>query len=177
MSSGDRKQRNFNRLWWRNLAKTKTFGIGKSDTFLSQSSKFIIQYLLFLNQQQLTINQMNPPELKDIANLWFKAFNEHRLEDLLSLYDDEAEHFSPKLKTREPETQGLIKGKNALRIWWNDCFERLPTLQYEVKKLTADSEQVFMEYTRKVSGEEDLQVGEVLEIKNGKIVFSRVYHG
>ena len=120
---------------------------------------------------------MNPPELKDIANIWFKAFNEHELEDLLSLYDDEAEHFSPKLKIREPATRGLLKGKNALRIWWNDCFERLPTLQYEMKKLTADSEQVFMEYTRKVSGEEDLQVGEVLEIKNGKIIFSRVYHG
>ena len=166
------------------MAKTKTFGIGKSDTFLSQSSKFISQYLLILNQQPTTNNQqpttndqMNPQELKDSANLWFKAFNEHQLEDLLSLYDDEAEHFSPKLKTREPETQGLIKGKNALRIWWNDCFERLPTLQYEMKKLTADSEQVFMEYTRKVSGEEDLQVGEVLEIKNGKIIFSRVYHG
>ena len=113
---------------------------------------------------------MNPPELKDIANLWFKAFNEHRLEDLLSLYDDEAEHFSPKLKTREPETQGLIKGKNALRIWWNDCFERLPTLQYEMKKLTADSENVFMEYLRKVDGEEEMKIGEVLEIKNGKIV-------
>jgi limonene-1,2-epoxide hydrolase len=73
--------------------------------------------------------------------------------------------------------QGLIKGKNALRIWWKDCFERLPTLQYEVNKLTADSEQVFMEYTRKVMGEEDMKVGEVLEIKDGKIICSRVYHG
>ena len=34
-----------------------------------------------------------------------------------------------------------------------------------------------MEYTRKVEGENDMEIGEVLEIKNGKIVFSRVYHG
>jgi len=34
-----------------------------------------------------------------------------------------------------------------------------------------------MEYIRHVDGEEDLKVGEVLEIKNGLIVFSRVYHG
>lgn len=120
---------------------------------------------------------MNPNDLKDIAKLWFKAFNYHNLENLLSLYDDNAEHFSPKLKIREPQTKGLIKGKEALRTWWKDCFDRLPTLQYEVKKLTADSDQVFMEYTRKVDGEEDLQVGEVLEIKNRKIIFSRVYHG
>ena len=119
---------------------------------------------------------MNVEELKNIATLWFKAFNQHDLENLLKLYDDNAKHFSPKLKVREPETNGLIEGKESLRKWWQDCFERLPTLQYEVNKLTADSDQVFMEYTRRVEGEEDLEIGEVLEIQNGKIVFSRVYH-
>lgn len=120
---------------------------------------------------------MKSEDLKNIAKLWFKAFNERDLENLLSLYDDGAEHFSPKLKMREPETKGLIQGKDALRNWWKDCFERLPTLHYEVQKLTADSEQVFMEYIRKVQGEDDMNIGEVLEIKNGKIIFSRVYHG
>lgn len=55
--------------------------------------------------------------------------------------------------------------------------ERLPTLQYHLNKLTADSEQVFMEYNRRVDGEDDMEIGEVLEIKNGNIIFSRVYHG
>jgi len=114
---------------------------------------------------------------KQIARRWFEAFNEHDLEKLLSLYDDNAEHFSPKLKIRQPETGGLIKGKEALRSWWRDSFNRLPTLNYEPTKLTADEEQVFMEYIRHVRDEEDLRVGEVLEIKNGLIVFSRVYHG
>lgn len=120
---------------------------------------------------------MNPQDLKNIAELWFKAFNEQNLENLLALYDENAEHFSPKLKLRKPETKGLIVGKSALRGWWNECFERMPTLRYEVNNLTADSEQVFMEYTRKVEGEENLEIGEVLQIKSGKIVFSRVYHG
>jgi hypothetical protein len=43
--------------------------------------------------------------------------------------------------------------------------------------LTADDEQVFMEYIRHVDGEDNLSVGEVLQIENGLIVFSRVYHG
>lgn len=114
---------------------------------------------------------------KQIALKWFEAFNEHNLEKLLSLYDDNAQHYSPKLKIRMPETVGLIKGKSALRTWWQDAFDRLSTLQYEVIKLTADEDQVFMEYTRHVSGEDDLSVGEVLQIENGLIVFSRVYHG
>lgn len=120
---------------------------------------------------------MNAQSHKQIALTWFEAFNEHNLEKLLSLYDENAQHYSPKLKIRQPETQGLIKGKDALRAWWKDAFDRLPSLQYEVIKLTADEQQVFMEYIRHVNGEEDLSVGEVLEINNGLIVFSRVYHG
>lgn len=114
---------------------------------------------------------------KQIASTWFEAFNEHNLEKLLALYDDNAQHYSPKLKIRQPETKGLIKGKDALREWWQDAFDHLPSLQYEVIRLTADEEQVFMEYIRHVDGEEDLPVGEVLQIGNGLIVFSRVYHG
>lgn len=112
-----------------------------------------------------------------IAHYWFAAFNAHDLEGLLALYADNAAHYSPKLKVRRPETNGLVSGKDALRDWWRDAFERLPTLNYEVLKLTADDEQVFMEYIRHVQGEEDLRVGEVLQVREGLIVASRVYHG
>ncbi len=120
---------------------------------------------------------MSATSNRSIAEAWFAAFNELDLEALLSLYHEEAEHFSPKLKIRRPETNGLIRGKDALRDWWRDAFDRLPSLQYEVVKLTADDEQVFMEYIRHVQGEDDLRVGEVLEIRDGMIVASRVYHG
>ncbi len=112
-----------------------------------------------------------------IAHAWFEAFNSHNLEKLLSLYDNDAEHFSPKLKIRHPETNGLVTGKIALRNWWQEAFDRLPTLNYKVTSLTANSDRVFMEYVRTVQNEEDMLVAEVLEIKEGVIVASRVYHG
>jgi limonene-1,2-epoxide hydrolase len=112
-----------------------------------------------------------------IAKSWFDAFNEHNLEKLLSLYDDEAVHYSPKLKVRQPETNGQVSGKDALRAWWQDAFERLPDLHYTFTTLTADDSRVFMEYTRIVPGEANMLVAEVLEIANGKITASRVYHG
>ena len=34
-----------------------------------------------------------------------------------------------------------------------------------------------MEYIRQVENEEDMLVAEVLDIRDGKIIFSRVYHG
>ncbi len=122
---------------------------------------------------------MKQPSAKlliSISNLWFDYFNSHDLEQLLSLYHDEALHYSPKLKIRMPETSGLIKGKAALREWWKDSFSRLPSLQYEMLRLTPFENRVFMEYIRHVDGEDDLQVGEVLEVENGLIVASRVYH-
>lgn len=115
--------------------------------------------------------------LEEIAQKWFDAFNAHNLDNLLALYDNKAKHYSPKLKIRKPETEGWVSGKQALREWWADAFERLPTLQYIIIALTANDKRVFMEYLRKVDGEPDLLVGEVLEIENGIIVASRVYHG
>lgn len=120
---------------------------------------------------------MSPETLQSIAFKWFEAFNKKELEKLLSLYDDEAQHFSPKLKIRQPETNGLIIGKEAMRIWWQDAFDRLPSLHYKVTSLTANSDRVFMEYIRQVTNEEDMLVAEVLEVREGKIIASRVYHG
>ena len=119
---------------------------------------------------------MTASELNSIANQWFDAFNAKNLDQLLSLYHDQAEHFSPKLKIRQPETSGLIKGKTAMRAWWQDSFDRLPSLHYKVVRLTPHEDRVFMEYIREVAGEPDMYIGEMLEIKNGLIVKSSVFH-
>ncbi len=120
---------------------------------------------------------MNPHEIEAIALKWLEAFNTHDLETLLALYHADAKHFSPKLKIRKPETNGLIAGKDALREWWQDAFNKLPTLSYNATTLTANNERVFMEYVRKVEGESDMLVAEILEVEKGLIIASRVYHG
>lgn len=119
---------------------------------------------------------MSTEELHRVAHAWIDAFNAKDLEGLLALYDENAEHFSPKLKVRHPETKGLIKGKKALRTWWRDAFDRLPTLTYQLVRLTAEENRAFMEYIRHVDGEEDLFVGEMLELRDGRIVASAVFH-
>lgn len=123
------------------------------------------------------MHTMSPETLQSIAFRWFEAFNTKQLEKLLSLYDDEAQHFSPKLKIRQPETNGLVVGKAAMRAWWQDAFDRLPSLNYKVTSLTANTDRVFMEYIRQVDGEDDMLIAEVLEVREGKIIASRVYHG
>ncbi len=141
----------------------------------------ILEVHLPINPQNISATfqkiKMTPNSLQQIAFKWFDAFNSHNLDQLLSLYDDYAEHCSPKLKVRKPETNGKVSGKQALSEWWKDAFDRLPSLHYKVTSLTANERHVFMEYLRQVDGEEDMMVAEVLEIRDGKIIASRVYHG
>lgn len=112
-----------------------------------------------------------------IAREWLRSFNARELDALLALYAEDAVHTSPKLKVKKPETLGQVRGKAALRAWWQDSFERLPGLRYEAVNITADTARVWMEYLRKAPGEADMLVAEVLDVTGGVIVASRVYHG
>ena len=115
--------------------------------------------------------------LRAIAQKWLDAFEARDLDALLALYADDATHTSPKIRVRHPETGGLLRGKAQMRAWWQDSFDRLPSMRYVPTALTADGDRVFMEYVRHVDGEPDMPIAEVLECKGGKIVASRVFHG
>ena len=96
---------------------------------------------------------------------------------MLALYADDATHTSPKIRVRHPETGGLLHGKAAMRAWWQDSFDRLPIMTYAASSITADRDRVYMEYVRRVDGEPDLPVAEVLDVRDGLVVASRVFHG
>ena len=119
----------------------------------------------------------SPERNRTIATEWLRAFNARELDALLALYAEDAVHTSPKLRVKKPETLGQVRGKPALRAWWQDSFDRLPGLRYDVVSLTADTNSVFMEYVRVCPDDANLPVAEVLEITGGVIVASRVYHG
>lgn len=118
-----------------------------------------------------------PAVLRRIAEQWLDCFERRDLDGLLALYAKDATHTSPKIRVRHPDTGGLLRGRPAMRSWWQDSFDRLPSMRYVPTALTADSERVFMEYVRKVDGEPDMPVAEVLEVRKGVIVASRVFHG
>lgn len=125
----------------------------------------------------ITGADLDPDRLRAIAQRWLDAFARHHLDDLLALYAEDAVHTSPKIRVRHPDSGGFLRGKQALRAWWRDAFERLPGLHYQLTSITADGERVFMEYVRQTPGEPDLPVAEVLDVRGDHIVASRVFHG
>jgi ketosteroid isomerase-like protein len=117
------------------------------------------------------------PPLHALARAWLDAFNGRDLDRLLGLYADDAVHTSPKLRARDPATNGEVRGKAALRAWWADSMQRLPGLRYDVRHLTAEGDRVIMEYERINPGEAPYMVAEVLVCAGGRIRASHVYHG
>jgi 8-oxo-dGTP pyrophosphatase MutT (NUDIX family) len=124
--------------------------------------------------------------LEVLAHAWVAAFNARNLDALLALYADDADHYSPKLRARRPETEGHVRGRAALREWWSDSFARLPGLEYVTRRVTVDAasradrsdeSRLFLEYDRRLPGEETLAVGELFVCRRGRIAESRVYHG
>ena len=112
-----------------------------------------------------------------IARAWLDAFNAHDVDALVALYADDATHTSPKIRALHPDTGGKLRGKPALASWWRDANERLPNLRYEATNIIADGERVIIEYIRHAPNEPPMPVAEVFDVRAGRIVASRVYHG
>ena len=124
-----------------------------------------------------TAHDSDPATLRAIAEAWLGCFERRDLDGLLALYAETATHTSPKIRVRHPESGGVLRGKAAMRAWWQDSFDRLPSMKYVPTSITANNQRVYFEYVREVAGEAPYPVAEVLDIENGKIMASRVFHG
>lgn len=113
----------------------------------------------------------------DIARAWLAAFNAHDVDALVALYADDATHTSPKIRALHPDTAGKLVGKPALAAWWHDANRRLPGLRYEPSAIIADDARVIIEYVRHAPDAAPMPVAEAFDVRGGKIVASRVYHG
>lgn len=114
---------------------------------------------------------------ESIARAWLTAFNSYDVDALVALYAEDATHTSPKIRALHPDTGGKLRGKAAMAEWWRASNARLPGLRYELTALTANDDRVFIEYLRHAPEQEPMPVAEAFDVKDGKIVASRVYHG
>jgi limonene-1,2-epoxide hydrolase len=120
---------------------------------------------------------MSATENLAIAQAWLTAFNAHDVDALVGLYAEACTHTSPKIRALHPQSGGALRGRTALATWWREANVRLPGLRYECVAMTANEERVFIEYIRHAPNDLPMPVAEVFDVKDGRIVASRVYHG
>jgi hypothetical protein len=115
--------------------------------------------------------------LSAIAQAWLDAFNAHDVDALVALYAEACTHTSPKIRALHPDTGGKLVGKPALAAWWREANRRLPDLRYEATAIVAGEGTVIIEYVRHAPNEPPMPVAEAFDVRDGRIVASRVYHG
>ena len=75
---------------------------------------------------------MNQGEAVAFAKQWADDWNRHDVEAVLSHFADDVIFTSPLAGQLFPESGGVIRGKDALRRYWNEGIRRNPALRFEV---------------------------------------------
>jgi len=71
------------------------------------------------------------------AERWLAAWNAHDLDAVLVLFHDDVVFTSPLAIKVVPESEGILRGKDALRAYWSAALKRVPDLHFELTRLFA----------------------------------------
>jgi ketosteroid isomerase-like protein len=63
---------------------------------------------------------------------WVEAWNAHDLEQVLSHFSDDVVFASPVAAQLLGDSDGVIRGKAALRQYWSEALRLIPDLHFEV---------------------------------------------
>lgn len=99
------------------------------------------------------------------AAKWCDAWNGHDVERVLSHFTDDVIFTSPVAATLFPETGGEIRGKEALRAYWQEGLRRIPDLRFSIERVFGGIDMVVIQYRN----QKGARVSEVLEFENGKV--------
>lgn len=76
--------------------------------------------------------RMDHDDAVAFADGWVNAWNSHDLEKILSHFADNVVFTSPVAAQFLDGSDGVIRGKTALRAYWAEGLRRIPDLHFEV---------------------------------------------
>ena len=107
---------------------------------------------------------------------WIEAWNKHDLQTVLSMYSEEIEFSSPKIKAVFPErTISKIKNKKDLEAYWSKALKKYPKLNFVLKESIFHNNVCLIEYY--AVGRTRTSVIEKFEMQNGLVIKSSVFYG
>ena len=65
-----------------------------------------------------------------------EAWNAHDLEAVLALFAEDVAFTSPLAKSLAGHSDGIVRGKAALRAYWSAGLAKLPNLRFEVTSVS-----------------------------------------
>ena len=100
-------------------------------------------------------------EARDLAQHWIQAWNSHDLDAILSHYSEDVVLVSPVAAKLLGDPAGMVKGKAALRAYFQKGLEFYPQLKFDLVDVMWGLFSVVLYYTNQNS----TKSGEFMEIK------------
>jgi ketosteroid isomerase-like protein len=110
---------------------------------------------------------------------WINAWNNHDLKTVLSLYSDNIEFSSPKIKVVFPERKSsIVTNKSELEEYWTKALKNFPHLHFIPKQTVIQGNVCVFEYYATLDGENKTSVIEKFEFQDdGLVKKSSVFYG
>jgi hypothetical protein len=100
------------------------------------------------------------------ATQWLDAWNAHDLDAILAHFTDDAVFTSPLAVQVVEGSDGVIRGKEALRSYWREGHRRNPDLHFEIEGLYVGVHTIAINYRNHAGG----LVNEVLTLDGPLVV-------
>ena len=80
------------------------------------------------------------------ARDWIEAWNSHDLDRVLAHYGEDFEMRSPFIAAFAGEPTGCLRGKPAVRRYWETALERVPDLRFELLEVFSGVHSLVIRY-------------------------------
>ena len=108
----------------------------------------------------------------DLAPRWIAAWNSHDLNRVLDFYTDDFEMSSPHIVNIMDEPSGTLRGKTAIRGYWEKAMSRFPGLHFTPDIVYTGANSVVICYTNQTGR----RCGELLYFNNEGKCFRSAGH-
>lgn len=118
--------------------------------------------------------------MKEIYEKWHKYAKEREIKALIELYAEDAVFESPLVPILMNKDSGILRGKTEILAFLNEGTRRRPNelvRWYRTGKYFITGDVLVWEYPRQTPDGEQVDILELMEIRDGLIVNHRIYWG
>ena len=118
--------------------------------------------------------------MQEIYEKWHKYAKERETKALIELYAEDAVFESPLVPILMNRDSGILRGKTEILAFLNEGTRRRPNelvRWYRTGKYFITGDVLVWEYPRQTPDGEQVDILELMEIRNGLIVNHRIYWG
>ena len=135
--------------------------------------------MLYIHNSFVDNMEIDDTFVKEHIHGWTKAWNDHNIKEVLSLYSDNISFSSPKIKSVYPNrTSSIITNKKDLEEYFCVGLKKFPTLHFMPVDYFLKNQKVIFEYSATPDNKIQWSVIEKFEFNNdGLIEKSSVYYG